>query len=65
MVLMDDVEVRKHRPYCTIHNKSLYSEKYDAYYCPECDRWLEEKCSAQFCDFCFTRPESPNHTHGF
>ena len=62
---MNNIELKNHRPYCTLHNKSIYSEKYDAYYCPECDKWLEEKCPSSFCEYCANRPERPNGIHGF
>lgn len=56
---MEKVELRKHRPYCTIHNKSKYSEKYDSYYCIDCNRWIEPKCSDPNCEFCKDRPDKP------
>jgi len=59
---MNNVKLKNHRPYCTIHNKSLYSEKYDAYYCPECNKWLEGKSLAlHYTD----KPKRPNGIHGF
>jgi hypothetical protein len=37
-----------------------YSAEYDVYYCENCNKWLESKCSDPKCEFCTTRPESPN-----
>lgn len=37
-----------------------YSNKYDAYYCELCNKWLEETCDDVECDFCPTRPEKPS-----
>jgi hypothetical protein len=37
-----------------------YSELYDAYYCPECNIWLESKCDDPECDYCPKRPDQPN-----
>lgn len=35
-------------------------EKYDAYGCPFCDRWLEEQCESPTCSFCVNRPTKPS-----
>ena len=35
------------------------SEKYDAYYCVECNVWLEDKCDDPTCEFCPSRPATP------
>ena len=56
---MENVEVRKHSLYCTIHNKTDYSEEYDSFYCPDCNRWLDEKCADPNCEFCSVRPDKP------
>lgn len=37
----------------------LRHEKYDAYYCTDCGKWLEGPCEDQSCHFCVDRPESP------
>ena len=37
-----------------------YSEEYDCYYCESCNRWSEDKCGDPTCEFCNSRPESPN-----
>ncbi len=44
-----------------------YSEKWDAYYCTPCNRWLERACSGGHdgCDFnCGNRPDVPLATCG-
>lgn len=51
----------------TIQNKKcpecqslrVYYEKYDAYFCPQCDVWLEPKCNDPKCQFCAIRPDKP------
>lgn len=40
--------------------QSEYSERYDAYYCKKCDRWLEKACSDENCSFCTNRPSRPS-----
>lgn len=35
-------------------------EKYDAYYCPKCDAWLEGQCDDPLCRFCPGRPTNPS-----
>jgi len=37
-----------------------YCRKYDAYYCPQCDVWMEDRCKDQNCEFCVKRPEKPS-----
>ena len=36
-----------------------YNEKYDSYYCPQCNEWIESKCGDESCEFCKDRPEGP------
>lgn len=33
--------------------------EFDAYFCPCCNLWLEEKCSSPNCRYCAGRPENP------
>jgi predicted RNA-binding Zn-ribbon protein involved in translation (DUF1610 family) len=49
--------IEKHCPDC--NNLVSYAEKYDAYYCPTCNEWLEQKCSDPECTFCPNRPANP------
>ncbi len=37
----------------------LYTHRYDAFYCDDCDVWLEPKCSDKACAYCAGRPEQP------
>ena len=46
--------------FCDCGNKKLYSEGYDTYYCRECNKWLEEKCSDVYCEYCARRPPTPD-----
>jgi len=46
-----------------IHNCTRprsYSERWDAYYCKECDVWVEARCGDAECEFCRDRPERPS-----
>ncbi len=38
---------------------NCYSEKYDAYFCSGCNKWLEGKCKDKHCGFCSKRPDKP------
>ena len=42
-------------PTCKVQIK--YEEVFDAFYCPECKEWLNDKCSDEECFFCKNRPE--------
>jgi len=42
-------EVIAHVPYCTCGHKGILNEKFDAYFCPDCDKWLESKCGDPNC----------------
>lgn len=44
---------------CDIHGIGQYDEKYDVFFCPICDDWLEKKCSDDDCDYCKNRPLKP------
>lgn len=41
-------------------HKKKYSEKYDSYYCDNCDEWAEGTCSDPGCEFCSDRPDKPS-----
>lgn len=52
----------KHVPKIT-HNcphPRSYSERWDAYYCKKCDKWIEAACRDPDCEFCKGRPEKPS-----
>ena len=50
----------KSKKSCPICNRAgCLDEKHDAYYCLECNMWLEPKCGNKHCDFCGTRPMFP------
>ena len=38
----------------------LYDEMSDAHYCETCDKWLEEKCGDEECEYCWGRPPRPS-----
>ena len=40
-------------------HRRVYSERYDAYFCPAEDKWLEAGCSDPMCGYCSIRPERP------
>lgn len=40
-------------------NLTDYSEKYDSWYCPDCNIWCEVACSDPNCEYCKDRPETP------
>ena len=44
---------------CNCGTKKSYSEKYDAYYCKRCKKWLEVNCEHPDCAFCKNRPITP------
>lgn len=37
----------------------VYYDKYDAYFCPQCNLWKESKCKDPDCDYCNMRPQKP------
>lgn len=57
--------VLMNRPTCDQHQVQTYNEKYDAYYCPICVRWLESDCDClpEECQF-KGRPEKPEAENG-
>ena len=40
----------------------IYYDDYDSYFCPQCNRWTETKCSDPHCKYCSNRPERPLST---
>jgi hypothetical protein len=43
----------------TCNSKIIFSEDFDALFCPQCNRWLESKCADKNCDYCKNRPIKP------
>lgn len=43
----------------TCGNRKELAERWDAYYCPSCNEWLEATCDDPECGFCRNRPENP------
>jgi len=39
--------------------KLLYSDRFDAHYCPNCNEWKEANCGEPNCFYCNKRPEKP------
>lgn len=37
----------------------VYYDKYDTLFCPDCNVWLESRCSDPNCENCSTRPDKP------
>ena len=56
-----------HKPKCPRDNKHKVklNWEYDAYYCVDCNMWLEEKCSEWECWACHNRPEYPSMCEEF
>lgn len=44
---------------CKCGTTEVYYEKYDAYFCPKCNKWLESGCNDPNCEFCKDRPKKP------
>lgn len=38
---------------------TVYSDHYDAIFCPSCNEWKESACCDPECDYCAGRPEKP------
>jgi hypothetical protein len=36
-----------------------YYDKYDASFCLQCNRWIEDKCNDENCNYCNSRPMKP------
>ena len=46
---------------CRKHGIGRHSKRYDAFYCPECNRWLEARCpDPRLCSLCIDRPRWPS-----
>ena len=52
-------------PHCKCGRPGQRMDRYDAYFCPRCNKWLERKCRARRdseCSFCKDRPRRPPQT---
>jgi len=61
-IIIDGIRIKGHidalkRQYC--NSFEVYYDKYDAYFCPQCNLWLEKKCKNSDCEYCNKRPENP------
>ena len=43
----------------TCGHTAVYAERYDAYFCPVENTWLDTVCGDDACDFCAGRPDKP------
>jgi hypothetical protein len=43
----------------TCVSPTIYYEKYDAVFCPQCNQWLESQCGDPGCCYCPRRPDRP------
>jgi hypothetical protein len=39
--------------------RRIYSSRYDAYFCAQCNEWMEDACKDPSCEFCAYRPFKP------
>ena len=44
---------------------ALYSDKFDCYYDPISDTWLEDPCGDSRCELCAERPKKPSECEEF
>lgn len=45
---------------CKCGNEYEYVERYDAFICRACDKWIEVICLDPECQFCPERPSKPS-----
>ena len=41
-----------------------YNERFDSYYCADCDTWTENICDDEGCWYCVDRPDKPSEIKG-
>jgi len=44
---------------CECGSRIVYFDRYDALFCPECNTWLQARCSDPRCGYCVRRPAQP------
>lgn len=62
VVVIDEVAIPGHldeNRRCQCGSAQVYHDEFDAYFCPDCNLWLEDRCSDKTCEFCSKRPEYP------
>jgi len=37
----------------------VYYDDFDAFFCPQCNNWLESACNDSGCEYCSNRPVKP------
>lgn len=52
-------EVVRHCSICDCGKRGDHDERHDAYFCSDCNKWLESGCDDPECSFCKDRPEKP------
>jgi hypothetical protein len=43
----------------TCEEFQIYYDKYDAYFCPKCNKWKDSNCGDPDCLYCNKRPLKP------
>jgi hypothetical protein len=51
--------------FCKCGSEKKYNEIYDSIYCELCNKWLEEKCNDEKCEYCAERPDTPSQAETF
>lgn len=50
----------RHNTVCTVcGSMPVRNPVYDAYFCPQCNIWLEAICDDKHCMYCLNRPNKP------
>jgi transcription initiation factor TFIIIB Brf1 subunit/transcription initiation factor TFIIB len=44
-------------------NEPSYDESHDAYYCKDCDAWIEGTCEDHECQYCRNRHTKPSELY--
>lgn len=62
-VIIDSFElygqIEQHNFCSQCKSNLVYYDKFDTYFCPNCNSWTESKCSDPQCKYCPSRPEYP------
>ncbi|HSW88227.1 MAG TPA: CPCC family cysteine-rich protein [Candidatus Saccharimonadales bacterium] len=43
----------------TCNTLRIYNDKYDRFFCPTCNKWLESRCNDPSCEMCRSTPDKP------